>query len=129
MARTERAARGVPYFAAFLDLVGKRVLVVGGGKVAASKVRALLPCQPGALLVVAPHATATIRSAAEQRQLTWLPRDYVPSDLTRDTALAFGATDDAALNAAVARDARAVGVPMLAVDDVPNCDFIAPALV
>ena len=129
MARTERAARGIPYFAAFFDLVGKRVLVVGGGKVAASKVRALLPCQPRELIVVAPSATPGIRSAAARAELTWLARDYVHGDLTADTALAFGATDDPALNAAVASDARALGVPVLAVDDVPNCDFIAPALV
>jgi uroporphyrin-III C-methyltransferase/precorrin-2 dehydrogenase/sirohydrochlorin ferrochelatase len=129
VARTERAARGIPYFAAFLDLVGKRVLVVGGGRVAASKVRALLPCQPRELIVVAPNATPGIRKAAANAELIWLARDYVQSDLTADTTLAFGATDDAALNAAVASDARALGVPVLAVDDVPNCDFIAPALV
>ena len=39
-----RADHGVPYFPAFLDLVRKRVLVVGGGHVATSKVRALVPC-------------------------------------------------------------------------------------
>ena len=36
MARTLDADRGVPYFATFLDLVRKRVVVVGGGKVAAT---------------------------------------------------------------------------------------------
>src|SRR5206468_6336117 len=56
------------------------------------------------------------------------PREYTPDDLA-DATLAFGATDDRALNARVAADARALGVPVLAVDDVPNCDFIAPALV
>src|SRR5205085_6480864 len=40
-----------------------------------------------------------------------------------------GGTDDRALNARVAADARRLGVAVLAVDDVPNCDFIAPALV
>ncbi|MEJ7652251.1 MAG: NAD(P)-dependent oxidoreductase [Chloroflexia bacterium] len=34
-------------------------------------------------------------------------------------------TDDRALNAVVADEARE-RVPVLAVDDVPNCDFIAP---
>src|SRR5262249_47041330 len=57
------------------------------------------------------------------------PREYSSSDLTPETALVFGATDDRAENARVAADARALGVPVLAVDDVPNCDFIAPALV
>src|ERR1700738_3444601 len=128
MARTLAADRGVPYFATFLDLLHKRVVVVGGGKVATTKVRALLPCRPAPLVVVAPRASAFIRRAAEAGELEWLTREYAPGDLS-GASLAFGATDDRALNARVAADARTLGVPVLAVDDVPNCDFIAPALV
>jgi uroporphyrin-III C-methyltransferase/precorrin-2 dehydrogenase/sirohydrochlorin ferrochelatase len=128
MTRTSSADRGVPYFATFLDLVRKKVVVVGGGKIATSKVRALLPCRPEPLVVVAPHASAFIRRAAERGQLEWRQRAYAPDDLL-DASLAFGATDDRELNAQVAADARGLGVAVLAVDDVPNCDFIAPALV
>src|SRR5205807_623527 len=53
---------------------------------------------------------------------------YAKDDL-EGAALVFGATDDADLNAHVAADARRLRIPVLAVDDVPNCDFIAPALV
>src|SRR6266851_3894624 len=128
MTRTSAADRGVAYFAAFLDLVRKKVVVVGGGKVATTKVRALLPCQPAPLVVVAPHVSTFIRRAAEAGQVDWRQRAYEPDDL-HDAALVFGATDDRALNARVAADARRLGVAVLAVDDVPNCDFIAPALV
>jgi uroporphyrin-III C-methyltransferase / precorrin-2 dehydrogenase / sirohydrochlorin ferrochelatase len=128
MARTLAADRGVPYFATFLDLLYKRVVVVGGGKVATSKVRALLPTRPAPLIVVAPRASAFIRRAAALGDLEWRQRDYATDDLAL-AELAFGATDDRALNARVAADARALGVPVLAVDDIPNCDFIAPALV
>ena len=128
MARTRPADRGVPYFAAFLDLLNKKVVVVGGGRVATTKVRALLPCGPSPLRVIAPHASAFIQTAARNGELVWLQRDYAHEDL-EGAALAFGATDDRAQNATVAADARRLGVPVLAVDDVPNCDFIAPALV
>ncbi|HEY0581717.1 MAG TPA: NAD(P)-dependent oxidoreductase, partial [Chloroflexota bacterium] len=128
MARLSPADRGVPYFAAFLDLLHQRVVVVGAGTVASAKIRALLPCRPEPLIVVAPRATRFIRGAAAAGQLTWLVREYVPGDLAGAT-LAFAATDDRALNARVARDARDAAIPVLAVDDVPNCDFIAPALV
>src|SRR5579859_7741826 len=110
MARTLAADRGVPYFATFLDLLHKRVVVVGGGKVATTKVRALLPCRPAPLIVVAPRASAFIRHAAELGELEWRPRDYAPGDLTH-AALAFGATDDRLLNARVAADARVQSVP------------------
>ena len=116
---------GIPYFPAFLDLVRRRVVVVGGGQVATTKVSALLPCQAAPLLVVAPHASAFIR---EQPAVEWRAREYQASDLD-GAEYVFAATDDRALNARVAADARARKIPVLAVDDVPNCDFIAPAIV
>lgn len=128
MPRSQPAHRRVAYFPAFLDLLGKKVVVVGGGRVASSKVRALLPCQPQPLVVVAPNATQAIQRAASDGQLTWQRREYAAGDLN-GASLAFGASDDRALNAQVAAEARALGIPVLAVDDVPNCDFIAPALV
>src|SRR6267378_4163122 len=117
MTRNSAADRGVAYFAAFLDLVRKKVVVVGGGNVATTKVRALLPCRPEPLLVVAPDASAFIRRAALAGQLVWRERPYAADDLV-GAALAFGATDDRVLNARVASDARRLGVPVLAVDDV-----------
>src|SRR3982751_879884 len=119
MARLNSADRGVPYFAAFLDLLGKRVVVVGGGAVASTKVHALLPCRPRPLVVIAPDASDAIRVAADNGDLLWLRREYAPGDLD-GAALAFGATDDRTVNARVASDARAAQVPVLAVDDVPN---------
>src|SRR5437660_1280360 len=128
MARSTPDQRGVPYFAAFLDLLNKKIVVVGGGKVATTKVRALSPYRPAPLVVVAPRVSGPIRRAAEAGQLLWLGREYADGDLD-GAALAFGASDDTDLNARVAADARRLGIPVLAVDDVPNCDFIAPALV
>jgi uroporphyrin-III C-methyltransferase / precorrin-2 dehydrogenase / sirohydrochlorin ferrochelatase len=128
MARSSPDQRGIPYFAAFLDVLNKKIVVVGGGTVATTKVRALLPCRPAPLVVVAPRVSSAIRRAAEAGQLRWLERGYAEGDL-EGAALAFGASDDTALNARVAADARRLGIPVLAVDDVPNCDFIAPALV
>src|SRR5262245_4848417 len=128
MARRSLRDRGIPYFPAFIDLAHHKVVVVGAGTVATTKVRALLPCRPEPLLVVAPTASTFIAQAAERQELVWRKHEYAPGDLEGAT-LVFGATDDRALNARVAADARALGIPVLAVDDVPNCDFIAPALV
>src|SRR5260370_37005471 len=105
MARSDSADRSVPYFAAFLDLLHKKVVVVGGGKIATAKVTALLPCRPEPLLVVAPHASALIKQAAAHGQLTWHAREYTADHLEGAT-LVFGATNDRALNARVADDAR-----------------------
>lgn len=127
MTRTD-ADRGYQYFPAFLDLVRKRVVVVGGGAVATSKVRSLLPCGVEPLVVVAPEVSPLITKAAADGRVVWLTRGYREGDLEGAT-LAFAATDDRSLNARVAVEARQRGVSVLAVDDVPRCDFIAPALV
>ena len=119
--------RQYQYFPAFLDLVGKRVLVVGGGAIAAAKIEALLPCGVGALVVVAPEICPSIARHAAAQHLQWVARPYRAGDLA-DADLAFAATDDRELNAVAAAEARARRIPVLAVDDVANCDFIAPAV-
>ena len=120
--------RGIPYYPAFLDLRHKRVVVIGAGEVATVKVRGLLPCGPEPLVVIAPEASTYVKEAATQGHLEWHERPYQDGDL-EGADLAFGATNDRCLNARVADEARRRKVQVLAVDDIPNCDFIAPSLV
>ncbi len=127
MARTEHD-RHHEYYPAFLDLVRKRVVVVGGGTIATGKVRGLLPCGVVPLVVIAPTVSGFIREHAEQGALEWHSRPYQDGDL-EGADLCFAATNDRPLNALVAAEARRRGIPVLAVDDIPYCDFIAPALV
>ncbi len=107
---------------------GRQVVVVGGGLVATTKVDGILPCAPARLVVIAPEVSPTIAAHAAAGALEWRRRPYQLGDLA-GADLAFGASDDRAVNAAVADEARARRVPVLAVDDIPHCDFIAPALV
>jgi precorrin-2 dehydrogenase/sirohydrochlorin ferrochelatase len=127
MARAD-ADRHFEYYPAFLDLVRKRVVVVGGGTIATQKVRGLLPCGADPVVVIAPKVSAFVREQAKAGRLLWEERPYRDGDLEH-ADLAFAATNDRALNAEVAREARRRGVPVLAVDDIPYCDFIAPAVV
>lgn len=127
MARTDNE-RQYAYYPAFLDLRRKHVVVVGGGDVATDKVTGLLPCGPVPLVVYAPRASDTIQDLASRDQLTWYDREYQRGDLA-GADICFAVTEDRALNARVADEARERGIPVLAVDDIPNCDFIAPALV
>lgn len=92
---------GVPVL---VDGAGLRVLVVGGGSVASRKLAAFV--QAGARVrVVAPRAAEAIGALAESGQVEWLARDYEPADLG-DAQLVIAATDDRAVNAKVAADAR-----------------------
>ncbi|WP_055083875.1 uroporphyrinogen-III C-methyltransferase [Kocuria salsicia] len=63
-----------------LNLSGRRVLVVGGGPVAARRVPGLLA--EGAVVdLVAPDVTDALRELATVGELTWHERGFVPEDL------------------------------------------------
>jgi siroheme synthase-like protein len=61
-------------------------------------------------------------------RLRHLARAYQPGDL-RGAVLALTATDDPAVTAAVAKEARMAGVWLNAADDPAHCDFMLPAVV
>jgi len=107
-----------------LDLQGRRVLVVGGGPVAARKAEGLL--RAGAVVtVVAPTAVTEI---AQDPDIRWHERQYRRGEVA-SYRLAITATDDPAVNAQVARDGDASNVLVNSADDPANCAFILPAVV
>jgi len=115
------------YYPVALDLKGKRCLVAGGGSIATDKVEGLLVA--GAeVVVVSPSVTQGIADLAAGGRITLHRREYRPEDLA-GVFLAYGATDRIEVNAAITADARARGVLVNAVDDPPNCDFFAMAIV
>ena len=84
-----------------------RALVVGGGAVASRKAMALL--ESGAhVRVVAPVIAEPLHDQVTGGRLELITRTYTPSDIG-DAQLVVAATDDRAVNAAVALDARAAG--------------------
>lgn len=110
------------YFPIFFDLQDRPVTVVGGGEEALRKIRLLL--KTGAVInVIAPDLHAEL--AAETR-VNWIARGY-QAGLIEGAALVYSA--DAALNARVASDARALGIPVNAVDNPDISTFIVPSIV
>lgn len=109
-------------FPAFLDLVDRPVIVVGGGQVAASKIQSVLDA--GArVTVVAPDvapAIATMRVAIVQRT-------FEPGDL--DGAAYVITAAPPTVNARVAREATARGIFVNAVDDPRHATAFAGSVV
>lgn len=103
-----------------LALRGRRVLVVGGGAVAARKVRGLLEAG-AAVTVVAPSFSAELRAAAASG-LELVERPFAEGDLEGVT-LAFAATDHDDVNAAVVAAARERGILVNDSTDAGRSDF------
>jgi uroporphyrin-III C-methyltransferase / precorrin-2 dehydrogenase / sirohydrochlorin ferrochelatase len=115
------------YFPVSLKLRGATVLVVGGGEVAARKVRLL--CKAGAAIsVVAQTLNDELTTAVAAAQVAHRAAAFSPEQL-RGCRLVIAATDDAVLNRAVADAADAAGVLVNVVDDPSPSSFITPAIV
>ena len=88
-----------------LRLLGRPVLVVGAGPVAARRAKGLLDA--GARVsVVAPVACPALAELADAGLLNWEPRPYRPSDVD-GVWFVQTATGDAAVDAQVSADAEA----------------------
>jgi precorrin-2 dehydrogenase/sirohydrochlorin ferrochelatase len=107
-----------------LKLIGKKVVVIGGGKVAERKVHSLL--STGAdVVVVSPEATAEIQLLFEDGKIVWQKKVFSVEDL-RDAALIFAATDDQEINMSVKSLAGKHQLVTMA-DDPEYSDFHLPA--
>jgi precorrin-2 dehydrogenase/sirohydrochlorin ferrochelatase len=114
------------YFPAFLDLRGRRCLVVGGGEIGERKTRALLEC--GArVTVVSPSFTPGLAALAAIGQIERRARTLRRADL-RGCALVIAATGDARADEATASLAREARVLVNVVDRREHCDFIMPSV-
>ena len=107
-----------------LVLEGRKVLVVGGGRVARRKVDGLLAA--GArVTVVAPRVDDSLATLPD---VTVHRRAYRAEDVAGHR-LVITATDDRAVNQQVHDDAEAAGVWVNSADDPDRCTFTLPALV
>lgn len=105
----------------FLDLDGKRCVVVGGGGVANRKARKLLQAR-AKVVVVSPEVKPELESVAVEVRR----RPYEKGDL-EGAFLAFAATDRREVNAAVAREAHERGILVNVADEPSEGSFALPS--
>ena len=115
------------YYPVFLNLAGKRCVIIGGGVIAQGKIGGLL--QAGCkITVVSPEVTQGIRQAAQRGDITWLQRVYEPGDL-EGAFIGVAATNVWHVNREIYEEAERRGVLLNVVDDPDLCSFIAPSVV
>lgn len=114
------------YYPIYLNLAGRRCLVIGGGAVAERKIAGVLEAGANPT-VISPAITNTIARWAKEQIIELIARRYQPGDLT-GFDIAFVATDDGDLNAQVFQEGRRLGVWVNAADDPAHCDFILPSV-
>jgi uroporphyrin-III C-methyltransferase / precorrin-2 dehydrogenase / sirohydrochlorin ferrochelatase len=111
----------------FFDIKQRPCLVVGGGEVAARKVRQLLNAE-GKVRVIAPTLTPTLADLLAAGSIEHRACVFTAA-LLENCALVIAASDDEAVNADVSRLAQARQIPVNVVDNPVLCSFIMPSVV
>ena len=113
---------GTVLYPIFLNLDGKRCVVVGGGAVANRKARKLLQAR-AEVVAISPEVKPELESVATEVRR----RPYREGDL-EGASLVFAATNRREVNAAVTREARGRGIPVNVADEPSEGDFALPSV-
>ena len=110
-----------------VDLSGRSLILVGGGKVAERKVRGILSAgTETSICVIAPKITTVLQEHAAAGRLCWKQACYADGML-EGAFLVYAATDLREVNAAVAAEAKRRGISVNVIDDPAASTFQVPA--
>ncbi len=116
------------FYPVFLQLKGRRALVVGGGRMALTRTRQLLSA--GAIVtVVAPEICEPLRALAGREAVKLTRRRFRRSDVKRKCFVVLAATNDPGAQEAVAEEAQRAGVLYSIVSNRQRGNFLTPAVV
>ena len=107
---------------------GQRWLVVGGGQVALRRARTVR--KTGAIVdVIAPEVDGRLAQLVADCDGRCLQREFAVENLSERYHSVIAATDDATVNALVAREAKARHIPVNVADNQSLCDFIFSSVI
>ncbi|MDQ3267489.1 MAG: siroheme synthase CysG, partial [Pseudomonadota bacterium] len=111
------------FFPIFLNLKGKKCLVVGGDEVSSRKASVLV--QAGAFVkIVSPYLCEAFKNIPN---IEYVPDRFQAAHLN-DITLVIAATDDIETNEEVSNEAKKRNIPVNVVDNPDLCTFIMPAI-
>ncbi len=114
-----------PYYPIFLNIRGKKCVVVGGGKVSFRKVKALL--EHGANIeVISPDLCPELSQLEKTKAIRLLRQNYKPGNL-KGAFITIAATGEKDINQKVSEEARRQGALVNVVDNPELSDFIVPS--
>ena len=112
------------YFPMFIQLKGRKCLVVGGGKVALRKIKVLKDFE-AEVTVVAPDIIEQIRQIDD---ICRIFRSFEEKDL-KSVELVVAATDDKKENHRISQFCMEQNIPVNAIDQKEDCSFIFPSYI
>jgi len=111
----------------FLELSGRRVVVVGGGAVAVRKAQMLLAA--GARLVIVAEQIEDKLTSLWKGTNPELIKSKYSKNYIAEAVLVIAATNNSKLNNRIYKDCQELEILCNVVDDPEHCDFFVPAVV
>lgn len=105
-----------------IDITDKKILLIGGGRIANHKIKFLEPFS-GNIYVVALNVCEHIKL----KGIPYVEKPYEKSDLT-NAFLVYACTNISELNKCIKADAKSLGILTNVVDNPELCDFVSPAI-
>ena len=114
-----------------LNLKGRQVVLIGGGREASRKVEALLS-QDCEIIVVAGSVYDSIKASADAGKIRWIIKDVHDGDFLQEfpqLILVLAVTDDREVNRKIVESAKKLRCYAYSADDPENSDFSHPAVI
>ncbi|QOR66992.1 siroheme synthase [Cytobacillus suaedae] len=115
------------HYPIMLDLDGKQVIVVGGGKIAERKVIGLLDTNAH-ITVISPTLTEVLSQLVQEQRIQCKEKTFESTDIT-NPLLVFGATNNKGVNEEVKKAAEEKQILCLLVDSPLESDFHIPSTI
>lgn len=121
------------YFPIFIDISEKKIVVIGGGKIATRRVNTLLLFAKQ-IEVVAPEVTVELRELSDKGEITWRQGEYCYERIQM-ADIVLAATNQPVVNHRVKEDCERMraetgrNVLVNIADDKTMCDFYFPGIV
>ena len=105
-----------------INITDKKILVVGGGRIAAHKLKTLLKFTNN-IVALAPEISDEINNL----NIEIIQKKYSP-DFLNNFFLVYACTNNSKLNLKIKSDANKLGLLVNICDSPDNCDFTSPAI-
>lgn len=121
------------FFPIFIDISNKKIYVIGGGKIAARRVKSLISFAED-ITVISPEICAQLEPFVMEKKITWVQKPYQPGML-KDADMVLAATDAPEINQQAEEETKSLEkeekrqILFNRADKKENCDFYFPSLV
>ena len=115
------------FFPVFLNMNSKKVLIVGGGKIAADKLTHMLDFTKN-ITVLSPRIDKRTKELVEKHSLKYIQKEYQKGDI-EGFFIVITAVDDIKVQEEIFKESENRKIFCNSVDSVDYCDFIYPSYI